>query len=73
MSDTDELMRRLEKLEELAAFQERAIEDLGNTVTGQWKQIEAVRRELANLGAQLRDIEANGVVTPQSEPPPPHY
>jgi SlyX protein len=73
VSEADELVRRIEKLEELAAFQERAIEDLGNTVTDQWKQIEALRRELANLGTQLRDIETNGAATPQSEPPPPHY
>lgn len=72
MSETGELTRRIEKLEELAAFQERTIEDLGNTITEQWRQIEALRRELANMGAQLRDIEANAAA-PQSEPPPPHY
>jgi SlyX protein len=73
VSETDELMRRIEKLEEMAAFHERAIEELGATVTDQWKQIEALRRELANVGAQLRDLEANGPATTQSEPPPPHY
>ena len=72
MSETEELMRRLEKLEELAAFQERTIEELSGTVAEQWKQIEALRRELANLGAQLAEVEAGGA-TPQREPPPPHY
>ncbi|MHB1111495.1 MAG: SlyX family protein [Devosia sp.] len=72
MNETEELKRRIETLEELAAFQERAIEDLSGTVAGQWKQIEALRRDLANLGAQLAEVEA-GASTPQREPPPPHY
>lgn len=72
MSDSAEFKRRIEALEELAAFQERAIEDLSATVADQWKQIEALRRELANLGAQLAEVEAGGT-TPQREPPPPHY
>jgi len=72
LSDSAEFKRRIEALEELAAFQERAIEDLSATVADQWKQIEALRRELANLGAQLAEVEAGGT-TPQREPPPPHY
>lgn len=72
MSESDELKRRVEKLEELAAFQERTIEELSGTVADQWKQLEALRRELANLGAQLAEVEAN-TATPQREPPPPHY
>jgi SlyX protein len=72
LSETAELQRRIEALEELAAFQERGLEDLSATVAEQWKQIETLRRELANLGAQLAEVEAGGT-TPQREPPPPHY
>lgn len=72
MNETDELKRRIETLEELAAFQERAIEELSGTVADQWKQIEALRRELGSLGAQLAEVEA-GTSMPQREPPPPHY
>lgn len=72
MSESDDLRRRIEKLEELAAFQERALEELSGTVADQWKQIETLRRELANLGAQLAEVEATSS-TPQREPPPPHY
>lgn len=72
MSETaTELTQRIEKLEELAAFQERVIEELSGTVADQWKQIEALRRELGNFGAQLAEVEAGA--TPQREPPPPHY
>ncbi|MHB1102024.1 MAG: SlyX family protein [Devosia sp.] len=72
MNETEELKRRIETLEELAAFQERAIEELSGTVADQCKQIAALRRDLANLGAQLAEVEAAGT-TPQREPPPPHY
>lgn len=72
MSDSDELRRRIDRLEELAAFQEHTIEELSATVTDQWKQIEALRRELANLGAQLAEVEA-ATSGPSREPPPPHY
>ncbi len=72
MSETDDLMARIERLEELAAFQERAIEELSATLTDQWKQMQSLKRELANLGAQLAEVEAASSV-PQREPPPPHY
>ncbi|HEY0919790.1 SlyX family protein [Devosia sp.] len=72
MSESDDLKRRIERLEEVAAFQERTIEELSATLTDQWKQMQALKRELANLGAQLAEVEAAGA-TPQREPPPPHY
>ena len=72
MSETDDLMARIERLEELAAFQARAIEELSATLTDQWKQMQSLKRELANLGAQLAEVEAASSV-PQREPPPPHY
>ena len=71
MSETDDLMARIERLEELVAFQERAIEELSATLTDQWKQMQSLKRELANLGAQLAEVEAASSV-PQREPPPPH-
>ena len=72
MNANDELRHRIEKLEELAAFQERTIEELSATITDQWKQLEALRRDLANLGSQLAEAEAASS-SPQREPPPPHY
>lgn len=72
MGETDDLRQRMEKLEELVAFQDRTVEELSGTVAEQWKQIEVLRRELSSLGAQLADVEA-GMPGPQREPPPPHY
>lgn len=65
--------KRIEALESTVAFQERTIEELNAALTAQWKEIDGLRRELANLGSQLRQIEANPALAPGEEPPPPHY
>src|SRR5690606_13020998 len=72
MSDSDDLTGRIERLEEVAAFQERTIDELSAALAEQWKQMQALKREIANLGAQLAEVEAANA-TPQREPPPPHY
>lgn len=64
---------RIERLETTVAFQEQAIEELGAALAEHYRQIEMLRRELANLGAQLRDVEAHPALATGREPPPPHY
>lgn len=64
---------RVSALEERIAYQDRAIEDLSATVTDQWKQIEELKRELAKLTDQLREVESSIDRTGAPEPPPPHY
>ena len=73
MTEVEELATRIEKLETLVAFQEQTIEDLNTTVTDQWKALELVKRELASLGAQVRDVEAHPALSVAPEAPPPHY
>ena len=70
MSD---IAARIETLEATIAYHERTIEDLNTAITDQWKQIAELRREIANLGSQVRQIEANPALVPGEEPPPPHY
>ncbi len=72
MTDTD-TAARIEKLETTVAFQEQAIEELNQALAGHFKQIEALMRELHNLVAQVRDVEAHPALAPVAEPPPPHY
>ena len=72
MSTEADLIARLEKLETTIAFQDQTIEELSSALTDHYKQIEALRRELQNLGAALRDVEAHPVLAGK-EPPPPHY
>jgi SlyX protein len=73
MSGTDDLRERLERLETIVAFQERTIAELNETVTQQWSELDLLKREVKNLKAQLREVEANPALAPGTEPPPPHY
>lgn len=72
MSAESDLAARIEKLETTVAFQDQAIEELTSALTDHYRQIEILKRELHNLGAALRDIEAHPVLAGK-EPPPPHY
>ena len=47
MGEIDTLGARLDKLEMLSAEQERTIEELNETITGQWREIEALKRRIA--------------------------
>jgi len=64
---------RVEALETRIAHQERAIEDLNTAVTEQWKQIEALVKQLTRFGDRLQQVEDNTPSSPADEPPPPHY
>jgi SlyX protein len=64
---------RLATLEERIAHQDRAIEDLNQTITDQWKLIESLKRELGRLTDQMRDVENALEQGSAKEPPPPHY
>ena len=72
MNDAATINTRIEQLEARIAHQERTIEDLNNAVTGQWKQVDGLTKQVERLAARLQHVEDNappGAV----EPPPPHY
>ena len=71
MDDITSLNARLVTLEMDRAHQERAIEDLNEAVTAQWKLIEQLKREVERLADQVR--EAAVAAPGEAEPPPPHY
>lgn len=71
MTDRDE-HSRLDALEARVAYQERTIETLNETVTAQWRDLDALRRRVAELGERLRDAESNGRERALNERPP-HY
>jgi len=64
---------RIEKLETTIAFQDQTIEELSQALELHFKEIEALKREMHNLGSQLREVEAHPALAPATEPPPPHY
>jgi|JI10StandDraft_1071094.scaffolds.fasta_scaffold4267078_2 SlyX protein len=71
MTESEDFRARLEKLEMLAAEQDRTIEDLNQTITSQWREIEALRRQIAKLDDELREVEAGMPALPIQKPP--HY
>ena len=71
MSDLKTLSERIDVLETRLAYQDETIETLNQTITAQWKQIDALTRQLAEVKARLQDAESNAPA-PANEPPP-HY
>jgi SlyX protein len=66
-----ELSERIDALESRLAYQDQAIEQLNETITAQWKQIDALTRQLTALSERLQEAEANAPA-PATERPP-HY
>lgn len=64
---------RLEALEVRIAHQERMIEDLNQTITAQWKDIDRMKREIGRLSDRVASAEATIGSDPADEPPPPHW
>ncbi|MHC2621730.1 SlyX protein [Bradyrhizobium huanghuaihaiense] len=65
------LSERIDTLEMRIAYQDDTIETLNETITAQWKQIDALTRKIAELGERLQQAEAH-VPGPANERPP-HY
>ena len=71
MSDAKTLSERIDALETRLTFQDETIETLNKTITSQWKQIDALTRQLAVLSERLQEAESH---TPGAgDEPPPHY
>jgi SlyX protein len=71
MSEIKELGERVDTLEMRLTFQDETIEQLNQTITTQWKQIDALTRQLTELRERLQEAEANAP-GPANERPP-HY
>ena len=72
MAQPDDTEARLVALETKVAYQDQVIEDLNAAVTGQWHEIDALKRLALSLIEQVKDMEA-GARLGVKEPPPPHY
>ena len=71
MNDIKELNARIDTLEERLTHQVETIESLNETITAQWKQIDVLTRQIAQLRERLQEAEANAP-GPANERPP-HY
>jgi len=71
MSDVDALNERIDALEMRLTYQDVTIETLNQTITEQWKQIDALTRQVAELKERLQ--EAGRHAPGPANEPPPHY
>jgi uncharacterized coiled-coil protein SlyX len=71
MSEMNELSERIDALETRLTYQDEIIEQLNQTITAQWKQIDALARQIDKLNERLQEAEANAP-GPANERPP-HY
>ncbi|MGJ5179831.1 SlyX family protein [Bradyrhizobium oligotrophicum] len=75
MSSSDQsnqdLSDRIDALEMRLTFQDDTIETLNQTITAQWREIDALKRQIALLIERLADVQGN-TEGPRHEPPP-HY
>ncbi|MBR0830416.1 SlyX family protein [Bradyrhizobium manausense] len=71
MSELTGLTERIDRLETRLAYQDETIEQLNQTITAQWKQIDMLTRQVAQLSERLQEAEANAP-GPANERPP-HY
>ena len=70
MSDADGVNARIDALEMRVAYQDQVIEDLNQAIIDQWKQIDGLKRQLAEILDRVQEVE-DGSAAP--ERPSPHY
>jgi SlyX protein len=71
MNEIKVLAERINRLEARLTYQDETIESLNQTITAQWKQIDALTRQIAQLNERLQEAEA-ATPGPANERPP-HY
>lgn len=64
---------RIEALEARIAHHERMIDDLNETITAQWKDIDRLKRDVERLTDRVANAEQSLGPDPGDEPPPPHW
>ena len=72
MTEPNDFVARIDALEMRVTEQEVTIDDLNATITAQWRQIDALTRQMAKLVEEV-EAAASRPGTGAPEPPPPHY
>jgi SlyX protein len=73
MADIEALNSRVDALEMRLTYQDTTIEELNATITAQWREIDRLLRQMANLTERFEEMDSRAGLTGASEPPPPHY
>lgn len=71
MNDSRNLTDRIDALEARLTYQDDTIETLNQTITAQWSEIDALKRQIARLNERVADAETT-TGGPSNERPP-HY
>jgi uncharacterized coiled-coil protein SlyX len=71
MNDSRNLTDRIDALEARLTYQDDTIETLNQTITAQWGEIDALKRQIARLSERVTDAETT-TGGPSNERPP-HY
>ncbi len=69
MSHSEEIA----ELQSRVAFQEDAIDKLSAEIARQDKEIEMLTRMIKIMNKNMKALEGDSPMSPQDEPPPPHY
>jgi SlyX protein len=72
MNDGQDLSERIDALESRIMYQDDTIEVLNQTITAQWREIDALKRQITSLSERLDEARAAGAQGPVDESPP-HY
>lgn len=73
MTELEDALARIDRLEATVADQDRTIEELNAMVVQQWKRIEVLDRRTAMLSDQLLEMESRSGLSRPADPPPPHW
>jgi len=73
LTELEDALARIDRLEATIADQDRTIEELNAMVVQQWKRIEILDRRTAMLSDQLLEMESRSGLSRPADPPPPHW
>jgi SlyX protein len=75
MTDIDTAMQQqLIELESKLSFQEDTVHNLNNELHQHQIRIEKLQQQVILLAEKLRQLpDDQGILSPEDEPPPPHY
>lgn len=67
------LEQRVTELEMKAAFQEKNLDDLNQSLVEQQLIIEKMQLQIRYLASKLKDMQPSNIASQAEETPPPHY
>lgn len=73
MKNEADLQQNIVDLESKVAFQDDAICSLSNELLQHQKRIEKLQQQITILAEKLKQLPDSDILTPEEEPPPPHY